>query len=94
MQGNAMKTTGSVGVRELKENPSKFLRKVRDEKIELEVTIHGEVVAKIVPIEKPASQEELEEAWDRHKRLAEEISAHWPKGVSAVEAIREERREL
>jgi len=44
------------------------------------------------------SREEMrrasQEAWERMDRLAEEISAAWPEGVSAVEAIREQRREL
>jgi prevent-host-death family protein len=89
-----MKRSRSVSVQELKENLSKFLRLVHDENIELEVTIHGEVAVKIVPVKSQAPQEELEAAWIRHTQLAEEISIYWPEGVSAVEAVREQRRDL
>jgi prevent-host-death family protein len=89
-----MKATKSVGVRELKENPSKFLRMVRDDNVEIDVTIRGEVVARLVPVGGPVDQEELSEIWRRHRQLAEEISRYWPAEVSADEAVSEQRREL
>ena len=52
-------------------------------------------MARIVPL---MSEEErlrlLESWWAVTDKLAEEISARWPKGVSAAEAVREGRREL
>jgi hypothetical protein len=35
-----------------------------------------------------------DDVWARLNRLSAEISSHWPKGVSAVDAIRDVRREL
>lgn len=43
---------------------------------------------------RPVDPEELAAWWAEHDRLVEEIGAHWPEGVSAVDAIREQRREL
>ena len=84
----------SVGVRELKENPGKYLRLVRDTRQELDITIRGEAIARLVPLEPRISDEELREYWRIHDELAEEISRHWPEGFSAVDAVREQRREL
>lgn len=89
-----MKSSGSVGVRELKENPSKYLRMARDENMELDIAIRGEVVARLVPVRRDVDQAEIDAALERHRQLAEEISNFWPDGVSAIEAIREQRREL
>ena len=42
-----------------------------------------------------AERRERDEAiWRDLDRLAKEIGAVWPKGVSAVDAVREQRREL
>jgi hypothetical protein len=41
----------------------------------------------------PATSEE-ERLWAEIDELAAEISKHWPKGVSAVDAVREQRRNL
>lgn len=84
----------SVGVRELKENPGKYLRMVRDDHQEIDVTIRGEVVARLVPVERKIDPEVLKEVWRQHRELGKEISKHWPAGVSAVEAVREQRRDL
>jgi prevent-host-death family protein len=84
----------SVGVRELKANPGKVLRMVRDSNMSVDVTIHGEIVARIVPARKKPNVEEIEAAWRRHEEIGRMISEKWPVGLSAVEAIKEDRREL
>ena len=85
----------SVGVRELKERASEILRLVREQKQEVAITYRGKVVAQIVPVEEREVRRTVSQAaWANWRRLSEEISAVWPKGVSAVEAIREQRREL
>jgi hypothetical protein len=38
--------------------------------------------------------EEWEKVWAEMDELAAEISKKWPKGVSAVDAVREQRRNL
>ena len=61
----------------------------------VDITYRGKVVARLVPVsDREARAEESRAAWARWERLAKEVSAVWPKGVSAVEAIREQRREL
>ena len=88
----------SVGVRELRQRASEIVRLVRERGEEVEITYRGEPVARLVPLRQQISEQEKrrasEEAWARLDELAQEISAAWPEGVSAVEAIREQRREL
>ncbi len=85
-----------IGIRELKNNATQILRRVREEGAEYQVAYHGKVIARLVPVAAahPAENEELEAIWTDLDELAIEISARWPEGVSAVEAVREARREL
>ncbi len=84
------------GVRELKERISEILRMVEEECETIEITNHGKVVARLVPAHKASRFEELteDEAWTDLERLSAEISAHWPTGLSTVDAVRDARREL
>lgn len=86
----------TLGVRELKERISEVLRMVEEEGETVEVTKRGEVIARLVPVRKPqqAVEQTTDPIWASLDRLAAEISAHWPEDVSAVEAIRDVRREL
>ncbi len=85
----------TVGVRELKQETSKILRRVREEGEIIEITYHGEVIARLVPVAPPElTDEEIAAVWANLDQLTAEISAKWPEGVSAVDAIREVRREL
>jgi len=84
----------SVGIRELKERTSEILRLVREQKREVAITYRGKVVARIVPVRQKRSKDRDKEIWQDLRRLREEISAAWPEGVSAVEAVREQRGEL
>jgi prevent-host-death family protein len=84
----------AIGIRDLKERASEILRRVREEGNSFEITYHGRVIARIVPVTEagsPLSASEFRERWDR---LAQAIGERWPEGVSAVDAIREGRREL
>jgi prevent-host-death family protein len=82
-----------IGVRELKEKASEVIRRVREDKQSYTVTYRGRVVARLVPADR-ADEDDFEEIWADMDRLAEEIGKKWPKGVSAVDAVREQRREL
>ena len=86
----------TLGVRELKERISEILRLVEEEGETIEVTKRGEVVAHLVPARKaaPSSDSTDDDAWTDLDRLSVEISAHWPVGLSAVDAVRDARREL
>lgn len=80
----------TVGVRELKQQASALIRRVREEGDEILVTYHGKVVARILPA--APAPETAQRAWEDLDRLAAEISQRWPKGVSAAEAVAEARR--
>jgi prevent-host-death family protein len=85
----------SVGVRELREQTSAIVKRVREDGETVDVTYRGRVVARIVPVDPPQpDQEELERWLQEHDRLGEEISKVWPKGVSALDAVREQRRDF
>ena len=86
---------GSVGVRELKEKTTQVLRRVREKHEQIQVTYRGEVVALLVPV--PSARRKTRVAaddavWADLDQLAAEISASWPTGVSALDAVREGRR--
>jgi len=84
-----------IGIRQLKDHATQILRKVREEGAEYQVTYHGKVIARLLPAEStPISSVDLEAAWADLDELAEEIAGVWPEGVSAVDAVREGRREL
>jgi len=84
-----------VGVRELKRRASHILRQVREKKETITITYRGRPVARLVPVEDMESKRaEALAVWAKMDDLAREIGAHWPEGVSAVEAVREQRREL
>lgn len=85
----------SIGVRELRQQVSRLLRRVRDEGEIVEITYHGEVVARLVPVKPvPVEPAEMAAVWTDLDQLAAEIGAHWPEGVSAAEAVSRTRREL
>jgi prevent-host-death family protein len=85
----------SIGVRELKANTSGILRRVRDRGETVEATHRGRVVARIVPVAPPETAMSDDGAvWSDIDRLAAEVGVRWPAGVTAVDAVREGRREL
>jgi prevent-host-death family protein len=83
-----------VGIRELRQQASEILRRVREDGEQFEVTYHGQVVAKLIPAADVPDLEKIQEFWRDWERLAADISAEWPEGVSAVQAIREDRGRL
>jgi prevent-host-death family protein len=85
----------AVGVRQLKARASELLRQLEDGGEPIEITKRGKVIARLVPAERPwPTREEIGAWWTDHDHLAQEIGSDWPEGVSAVEAVREQRREL
>jgi prevent-host-death family protein len=85
----------TIGIRELKQQTSKILRRVREDGETIEITYHGDPVARLIPIApQKSSDEDMTAYWTDLDQLTAEISANWPEGVTAVDAIREVRREL
>lgn len=84
-----------IGVRELRSNVTSILKEVSALGEAIEITRHGQVVARLSPAAKPPVREtspEIEDAWADLDRLSEEISARWPEGISASEAVARDRR--
>ena len=84
-----------IGVRELKANISDILRQVEEEGEVVEVTRHGHVIARLMPVEQLQSdQRDSNGTWTQLNELIREISTKWPEGVTAQDAISDVRREL
>ena len=86
-----------VSVRELKGQLSRILRDVRERQEEYLITYHGRVVARLSPVVPPperVDEEKVRKVLRDLDQLAAEIGKKWPEGVSALEAVREGRREL
>ncbi len=86
----------TLDVGELIDNIDEVLRMVEEEGETIEITNHGEVIAHLVPVPEPQSLVESakRDVWADIDRLSAEIGAHWSPDVSAVDAVRDVRRDL
>jgi prevent-host-death family protein len=80
----------SVGIRELKQDASRLIRRVQETGEELEVTVRGETVTVLVPVRQ--QRKRAKSVWTDLDRLARDIGRRWPKGHSAASVVREGRR--
>jgi prevent-host-death family protein len=89
-----------IGVRELREQTSEVIRRVREDRAEYVVTYQGRPVAVILPLDVERAELEMVEAskramldsWERYERLAEELRQLWPRDVSSQDVIDAIRR--
>lgn len=81
----------SVGIRELKQDASRLIRRLQETGEELAVTVRGETVAVLVPV-RPVQRKRARSAWTDLDRLARDIGRRWPRGRSAASVVREGRR--
>ena len=81
-----------VSIKELSDHTSEIARRVREERETIELTFRGEVFAEIVPVAPKEWDVSLEERLERRRKMAEELAEYWPAGVSAADAIAEDRR--
>jgi prevent-host-death family protein len=90
--------TKRIGIRELKNNTSKIVRAVREERAEYVVTVRGEPVAVLRPLAEEKtrkySKDEVDRLMAELGELAERVSKAWKSPLSAVEAVQEQRRDL
>ena len=90
-----MQAKQAVGIRELREHATEIVRRVRVKRTTVQITYRGKVIAKLIPVVEPKPiRKETSPIWTDLDRLAAEIGARWPKNVTAVDAVREQRREL
>ncbi len=82
-----------IGIRELSSGASKILRRVREKGETVDITYHGEIIARIVPA-KPLKIDPavMGSIWADMDRVAEEIGRRWKKGMSAAEVVSAGRR--
>jgi prevent-host-death family protein len=89
-----------IGVRELRQQTSEVIRRVREDRAEYVVTYQGRPVAIILPLDAGRAEKEMVQAsrkavldnWERYERLAEEIRRDWPAHLSTQDVIDSIRR--
>jgi antitoxin (DNA-binding transcriptional repressor) of toxin-antitoxin stability system len=90
--------SAAVDARDPRDRNAVILQRLREDGEPVDVTDQGRVVARLIPVERlerPRPTREGIEAWLRRlDGTGEEIGTDWLEGVSAVEAVREPRREL
>jgi prevent-host-death family protein len=95
-KGEAGDTIRSVGVRELKNQTSRILQAVREERAEYVITLRGEPVAVLRQYDDQDAirlqQAELERDLDEMRRLAQQVGEAWTSPKSAVELVEGQRR--
>jgi antitoxin (DNA-binding transcriptional repressor) of toxin-antitoxin stability system len=79
----------SVSARELKQQTSELVGLLHETGVAIQVTDHGEVVALLISVKQANNDGQ---PWTKLDHFAAEIGAHWPKGVSAANAVSEARR--
>jgi prevent-host-death family protein len=90
-----------IGIRELRENTSEVLRKVREEKAEYVITNQGQPVAVLLPIDTEKVEKAMLETgkqsalggWEAYKQLADEFRIIFPDGISTQSILDEIREE-
>ncbi len=84
-----------VGIRELKTQASDIIRRVRENNESYVVTYRGRPVARLEPVQDAEARLARDLAvLEDMDRVAEEVARYWPEGLSAADAVSEDRREL
>jgi prevent-host-death family protein len=84
----------TIGARELKTHLGAVLRRVREHQEAYAVTHRGPVVARLVPEPPAPAAAELETWWTELDALTGEIGRRWPEGLSAAQAVGQDRDRL
>ncbi len=81
----------TVGIAELKENTNEIINQVQGGEV-INISSGGATIARLIPVQQsPLTEKEIEAILDDLDSLAVEISAQWPMGVSAQDAIDDAR---
>ncbi len=89
-----------IGVRDLRQQASEVLRRVREESAEYVITYQGRPVAILLPLDAEQAEKEMVQAgkkavldnWDRYELLAQELRQDWPAELSTQDLIDAVRR--
>ena len=86
----------TIGVRELKNRTSRVLKSVREDMVEYVVTLHGEPVAVLRPLDEEEAQRlrrnKVTTSMKEMRVLAREVAEAWISEKSAAELVDEQRR--
>jgi len=93
--------TALIGVRELREQTTEVLRKVREEKAEYIITYQGRPVAMLLPVDPQAISAAMLQAgkrsasggWEIYTRLAEMLRDTWPAGKKTQDILDDLRQD-
>ena len=89
-----------IGVRELRQQTSKLLRKLREEKTEYIITYQGKPIALLLPLDPEAVDQALvqlgkrgaAQGWETYSRVAERVRETWPATADTQALLDEIRR--
>ena len=89
----------TIGVRELRQQTSELLRRVKEEQAEYVVTYQGRPVAVLLPLDADAIEAAIlqvgkrgaGEGWDAYAQVVERVRAAWPEQTS-TQALTDEIR--
>ena len=91
----------TVGISELRAKASEIVREVRATGRPIDITLHGEIVARLAPSPDQSDQPDRADrlraarAWlEETEAFAQDVARRWPSTVSSVDLVREQRREL
>ena len=85
----------AIDVSVLEQRAREVLRRVRESGEPFDVVEDGMVLARLVPARPVVDEATSEAIIERRRKLIEDIGKAWPEdGMSAAEAIAEQRREL
>lgn len=88
--------TKRVGIRDFRNTATQLIREVRETGSEIVITVDGEPVAVVRPFTSEDSAQERVQAdkadMDAIRASRAAITALWPTGVSAADAVSEQRR--
>ena len=87
-----------IGVRELRQQTSEVIRRVREERAEYVVTYQGRPVAIILPLDTERAEAEMVQAGkkaisgEQYEQIAQEIRDAWPADLATEDLIDAIRR--
>lgn len=89
---------GAIQAKELREQTADVLRRLQETGEAIEIFDDGQVIARLVPAVKSRGQagadDDVERWLEEMDQLIEEIGASMPEGTTALDLIRDIRRDL
>jgi len=89
-----------IGVRELRQQTSELLRKLKEEKAEYIITYQGQPVALLLPLDTEAVEQAIVQVgkqgaargWNVYAQAAERVRANWPASADTQTLLDDIRR--